>query len=612
MEQHGDGKPDYLTPVEFISLVLYGVLYVLTFLLALNFYHYNESREQAHAAQHEARPTDSQCAELEAQMRRNAPRPNAQAEGEHPSIPARLWEHAIHGLSLFWQDPTGATIHRHPAAPMSRQQACLTVHEAFIYDALNERMHEKPTEETSLAKILIVTVVSALWFRTFLTANHVTRAWERSRWSERWRSRSEAAVRRPNAAVDESDASSCAQSLRRIRDGVSAWLTRLPGELLTASRNIKAAFAVLGIVPVVPFILAMHREYEPAVFIMALVAIFVAAEHYGGLANTEHELKLRTAELKTRIDIVLDADGLNQWRTEVYQLYSKATYRVDAVIRKFDIDEQWWLGAAATDQWQAYVDACDNDNRTLLFNLRRCSAHVQLVADLPMSASPTRAVPTDAEKATFFRHLLGLAWYLVVFELVHEHRLDCADYDRHKPPPYLRIKIGHAPCWMHVIDDTVYQVIERGNVGNSTVRKLSANGTSDAHLLGGWARENVRTMARQGGRAEEYVFALLHRSAIAQGISDDAPLRIALLAILQGLGLNEYLNQPKEEFLMGQPGETSTRMNRTVRLSMAWASASCVAVFQGLLDKRFGRNTCQVGHWPDKPPLVCNLACETL
>jgi xanthine/uracil permease len=81
----------------------------------------------------------------------------------------------------------------------------------------------------------------------------------------------------------------------------------------TAPVVIKSLFGLLALVPVWPFVLAMHEEYEPTVFVMALVAIFVAAEHYGGLTENVETLEEKTTALQNRLGAVLNADGLNEW-----------------------------------------------------------------------------------------------------------------------------------------------------------------------------------------------------------------------------------------------------------------------------------------------------------
>jgi hypothetical protein len=207
--------------------------------------------------------------------------------------------------------------------------------------------------------------------------------------------------------------------------------------------------------------------------------------------------------------------------------------------------------------------------------------------------------------------LLGLAWYLVIFEMVREYRVE---QDKTTSPSYLRIKVGDAPCWMHVVDDTVYQVIERGRIGNATVRNLSASIPDPLarRALSQWARENVRSMARRGGRAEEYVFSLLHRAAIAQHFDKDDPLDDAVLRkVLKNLGMDDFLDLPTGEFLI-ETGEADLRMNRSVWLDGEYAKKSCVAVFSKLIDYRFKENNCQYGSQCDIPREVRHLASETL
>ena len=52
---------------------------------------------------------------------------------------------------------------------------------------------------------------------------------------------------------------------------------------LSALARWRRWLVALSVLPAIVFALAMQAAYEPAVFVMALVAIYVAAEHYSGL-----------------------------------------------------------------------------------------------------------------------------------------------------------------------------------------------------------------------------------------------------------------------------------------------------------------------------------------
>jgi hypothetical protein len=416
MTTHGGDTQLKPSPLEMVTFVLYGALLCITLLLTLIYFQHYAASVKAHAAQRAASVMPS-CASKDAAVPAPSPTPGDQASRPATALPASHSEtHAakpvvqerrhtdqqpLHdadaaaepsSLSLTWQhvwQGGGAlwnSIHTSEDDVHHHFPACLEQEHAFLLRLLDDRLHAKQTREVSLFKTWIVLFISALWFCTFLTANHATQWWNRVGW----------AIFSPRFGHVRENLATGTRTRRPGMDARSSHQDHAgAGEVINARRVIKVSLTIFSIVPVAPFMVAMHQEYEPAVFVMALVAIFVAAEHYGGLTETEHDLRDSTRQLQQRLSIVLDADGLNEWRTEVYQLYSTAKYRIDAVIRSFDIDELWWKCANEEDPWETYRNACLHDNATLLFNLRQSKADVQFVADLPMRA---RLPPEYPEK----------------------------------------------------------------------------------------------------------------------------------------------------------------------------------------------------------------------
>jgi hypothetical protein len=135
----------------------------------------------------------------------------------------------------------------------------------------------------------------------------------------------------------------------------------------------------------------------------------------------------------------------------------------------------------------------------------------------------------------------------------------------------------------------VYQMIERSTLASSTVRELthSLADRDERRLLSRWARENVRCFARRGGLAEEYVFSVLRYGAYETGIPEDEEL--ALVEVLNRLGMQEYLREPNEEFVIVEedsghkPGSDNLLM-----LKRTHAQKLCVAVFRKLIGIRLG------------------------
>ncbi len=184
--------------------------------------------------------------------------------------------------------------------------------------------------------------------------------------------------------------------------------------------------------PALLFAFAMHRNYNPAVFAMALAAIFVAAEHFSsigeakkGLDKTQGRLKetgdrLEQALVKsqTSIDTLLNADGIGKWRRHVYRAYRDAKERIDAVIREFDIDDLWW---ELDGNWNEYFAApLDEAKGPTLYqalvgtgskNNAKGADKVHFVGDIEVRT------PGIEHGYPAFGNLLGLTWWLVV---IHE------------------------------------------------------------------------------------------------------------------------------------------------------------------------------------------------
>lgn len=449
----------------------------------------------------------------------------------------------------------------------------------------------------SLLKILTVVALSFLWFLTFLVLTE---------------------SRHRRARADEHSANRAAEG----GDDVGWFRTFFP-------HPWRYVFILVSILPSVPFVIAMHTAYEPAVFAMALAAIFVAAEHYCGLQTTERELRERTTELGDKtselksmtaqleegttrlIDetadlqrstttlhnnvedlgqqsrrlqegmaIVLNADGLMQWRADVYRLYANAKERIDAVYRYFDIDAEWWMAAGSEEPWKLYETLCVGNPESLWTALKRSQASVQFIASFPLDDIPDGHLD-EAEQGKYFRSLLGLVWNLVVFDRVRRGRRTPDPHDQAVPP--LCIMLSRAPFWMHVVDDTVFQIIERGETVDSTVRELTYSFADEQprRELSDWARDNVEQAAQRGGRAEEYVFSVLRYTALHSCCTENDAL--ALGRMLDKLGLGTWLRYPKEEFLLGSSDKIEDSGQHAPVLSLESARDLCLAVFTEFL-----------------------------
>lgn len=322
------------------------------------------------------------------------------------------------------------------------------------------------------------------------------------------------------------------------------------------------------LVPAAAFALAMKDKYNPAVFVMALAAIFVAAEHYSSIAEARADLtKTRNQLDKTQaalevtrkeleealrrnqesIEVLLNADGLAKWRKDVYRAYAGSYWRIDAVIRIFDIDEAWWNSDGNWDRYEEHEQLSDP---TLFFALTQSDKRaprtdsVLFVAEMP---SP----PFEGSQILGFESFLGLTWWLLVVERVRRHRgranvepRQVAGRDR--VLPFVHLRIASSQSWMHAIDDSVYQVIERPQLPAS-VRLLTATTMDEPRQrrLSRWAHDDIRRTGRRGCDGEEYVCSVIRYVALHYaGLNEDNPLRGGFIEeILNKIGMKEWIQQ---------------------------------------------------------------------
>jgi hypothetical protein len=436
-------------------------------------------------------------------------------------------------------------------------------------DRIAERLHPVQDAPNAAAKSFMVASLAMLWFSTF------------------------AVIRRHDDWMD---------SIHHAKMEATETDWWRPSPFI-----FKCIIIFLSVVPAALFALAMAGTYEPAVFVMALAAIYVAAEHYCGLEKAKDELEegvkgldRQVNELGTHVGTLLNADGMNIWRAHLYSEYRTAQERIDAVVRYFDIDREWWQCHGATDPWAEYVGLINSEESLLLSVLaaKECRATVQFVADLPMAmTTETLSYRKEHDKsfmANYFRDLLGLAWQLAVFSAVQQLR-----HDRSSPSPgefrYLRIKISSAPSWMHVIDDKTYQVIERQDLSQATVRALHRDSPSPSskNRLSQWARHNVRHFAFRGTLGQEHLLSIL-RSAALIGEDDDHPLNTTTLdPILCSLGMQAYLkSNDQRDFVIVNSESRGKNLDPAFLPTSNIARKMCVATFDAFLRQTFpGKQT---------------------
>jgi hypothetical protein len=324
------------------------------------------------------------------------------------------------------------------------------------------------------------------------------------------------------------------------------------------------------------FAFTMHQAYQPAVLVMALIAIIVAAEHYSGLKDQQHDLKEQRQELNAQSKELSSAAanlatvkdytgrlaedaGLSHFVHDVYERYAAAE-EIHAVVRMHDIDPVWWSFAKhAEDPWKGYFEDATSrpepehataarrnlaraltrpDNR----KLRAC-----FVTDLPMPGSEEwdrRMSPAGGEP--LFGDLLGFAWQWIVLQEVQRHSLQVE----------CRAWVSRPLCWVHATDRVVFQVLRREPRSRSAVLviadrdglSLSAGAQETYRGMVQWASAEVRRYADRGCLGEDYLLAILRHAATLASKQGDAELVAIgdatpdLLYLLELLGAQAWIN----------------------------------------------------------------------
>lgn len=398
-----------------------------------------------------------------------------------------------------------------------------------------------------------------------------------------------------------------AQSQERLSGAKPAWLARIPSPQLNrlVERICRGWWAVgMALFVVLLFAFTMHQAYQPAVLVMALIAIIVAAEHWSGLKEQREKLDAQSKELtaaaaslatvKDNTGRLAEDAGLSHFVRHVYERYAAAKM-IHAVVRMHDIDPLWWSFAkAAKDPWDDYMaDAkrrpepkdATAERRNLARALRRDSSELKacFVTDLPMPGSDEwdrRLKADDGEP--LFGDLLGFAWQWIVLQEVQKtsKQVDC------------RAWVSRPLCWVHATDRVVLQVLRREPRSRSGVLviadrdglSLSAGAEETYRGMVQWANEEVRRYADRGCTAEDYLLAVLRYAAALASKQGDAGLVASgdatadLGYLLELLGAGAWIASPARK------SESTLRMlddDLVFQLSAKVFVKALVAMFPG-------------------------------
>jgi hypothetical protein len=327
-------------------------------------------------------------------------------------------------------------------------------------------------------------------------------------------------------ALDRSKAESIGQYAK------DSWVSRVYVRL----REWKV---VLGLffMPTIIYFGAMiwHGRDDAAVYLMAIVAIYVAAQHYVALRHQEEtvgEIKGHTAKLKgirqtltgqvdalkKQVESVKNALGTEYSQSKLYEYYRVPSVQVVsnasdfvntgiyAVYRMLDIDEQW-MQEEEEDCWDAYCDPLRKDTlyASLLLGYR---TRVLIVTDMQIRVDQKDDTPSGIkDRVLHFEKFVGLMWHTVVLRKAAQalaRRGIFADYE---------IRIGESSNWMHVVDDRVFQLF--GKIPTNIYSRNLTEDTSrvDDSFAGEnlvkWAMEDIQRVALRGMDSVDYLCAAI-------------------------------------------------------------------------------------------------------
>ncbi len=266
---------------------------------------------------------------------------------------------------------------------------------------------------------------------------------------------------------------------------------------------------------------------EPAIFVMAVVAIYVAAEHYASLDKQRENLRWVTEELGKQVFSIQNALGTRDGRNRIYGEYGQFTvsdpapwedrHPVHAIYRYFDIDEDWmraegWADYMASRQMTSLVAALRHGDRQ----------RVRIVTSLkPPTAS---SGDNEIDTADRFYHFIALIWHWLALRKL---QAEWNGFD-------FRIAIAESPHWIHVVNRKVLQIV--GEYPHDLrVRDITLDLSDMAPRLEKWMRDEIETLCQQGLSAEAIIGPTL-QAAFMEAHKPDEPDTLDWSRVMATLG----------------------------------------------------------------------------
>ena len=403
---------------------------------------------------------------------------------------------------------------------------------------------------------------------------------------------------------------------------------------------------LLSLFPAMIFVMGMYQAYQPAVFVMALVAIYVAAEHFGSLeaqqkilreqqqnlaaqeqilvkqqallAQQQQSLTTQQKDLNAAVEkiekvavnvgMIVRNMGLETFISQVYETYAKAK-TISAVVRFHDIDRTWWEFGKHADPWERYIETVEqHPSPVTLVNAlgsKRIDGKIltraQFIADLPLPLSSEWGSRFKSDKHWLFQDIMGLAWQLEVMGIVRALLND---------QQLARAWISRPLSWIHVTDRVVFQIIQRKKILDSSVQKLvtdEESRSSDPRIrilssnLIEWAEGDIQRYAERGCAAEEYIFSLLRWASIDAPVrsSDELYIHGNLERVLDMLGLDKWLS----EGVLDKECDSAGSKERVREL--------CIDIFKRLIERTLHDDVCTL-KFKNATRTVDHLAYEVL
>jgi hypothetical protein len=305
---------------------------------------------------------------------------------------------------------------------------------------------------------------------------------------------------------------------------------------------------VLLIIPTLVFVAAIinQGEQDLAIFVLALAAIYVAAEHYSSLerqGNIVRRQELATDKLEWQLGSLSNALGTPYSQKVIFKAYAKTASEtvqpgIYAIYKYPDIDSKWW-SSDVKNVWAKYFSI---QGETLFYSVRKGKRKKILfvVTEVPLSLKGKAG-----DGGLSFSKFIGIAWYWICLDEAAKNDPN-AEYD---------IMVANTSNWVHVVDNQVYQLIGTPP-DNLRVRDLNFDTNMIAYGKGKrvdgaeeagknlvkWAITNIVRFAERGVPAEEHLHSVLMRLLIEKGWGGDHDIDLqGMKGLLDDLGLQAWL-----------------------------------------------------------------------